>query len=304
MNSHVTEGTGPLTPSTRPPVVLIIDDQEWTARSLESILAPSGFAVMRAYTGAKGLERASQHAPDAIIVDANLPDMSGTEVCKRLRSDEQIGLGTPILISSSERPSRHERLASFRAGAWDFLVSPVDAEELVLRLQGYVQAKLEADRVREESLVDELTGLYNLRGLERRVQEVKSRAYREENAMACVVISPREPLEDGPETAALVRRLAETLTDTGRISDVIGRLGKSEFAIIAPSTDSAGAARLAERIAKAIRSYDGPDLRVGYDAVSNVREAPGEAQELLMHATMALRKSKSNGKEWLRAYRE
>ncbi len=259
---------------------------------------------MRAYTGAKGLERASQHAPDAIIVDANLPDMSGTEVCKRLRSQEQIGPGTPILISSSERPSRHQRLASFRAGAWDFIVSPVDAEELVLRLQGYVQAKLETDRVREESLVDELTGLYNLRGLERRVQEVKSRAYREENAMACVVISPREPVEDGPETAALIRRLAETLTDTGRISDVIGRLGKSEFAVIAPSTDSAGAARLAERIAKAIRSYDGPDLRVGYDAVSNVREAPGEAQELLMHATMALRKSKSNGKRWLRAYRD
>ena len=296
---------------TRPPVVLIIDDQEWSARSLESILAPNGFAVMRAYTGAKGLERAQQHGPDAVLVDANLPDMIGVEVCRRLRRLPRVGARTPILASSSERPSRTQKLDALKAGAWDFIESPVDAEELVLRLTWYALAKFESDRIRDEGLVDDITGLYNLKGLERRVQEVKSYAYRENDAMACMVLAPRQSAEDASEWVELLQQIAAALTATGRISDVIGRLGKSEFAVIAPCTDAEGAVRLAERLDKALRAnmtlkpeIDQPILRVGYDAVSNVHEMPGEAQDLLMRATMALRKSKGSGNGWLTAYSE
>ena len=298
-------------PSSRPPVVLIIDDQEWTARSLESILAPNGFAVMRAYTGAKGLERAMQHAPDAIIVDAKLPDMSGHEICRQLRQVSHLGSRTPIVVSSSERPTRAERLRAFESGAWDFVVSPVDGEEFVLRLRRYTEAKFEADRIREEGLVDGATGLYNLKGLERRVQEVRSWAYREQSAMACIVVSPTTPVDDRRQAQEIARTIADTLKETGRISDVIGRLGKSEFAVIAPSTDAAGAVRLAERLNQALGidslvegAQTRPGLQIGYDAVANVRETPGEAQDLLMRATMALRRSRTSGNGWLAAYRE
>ena len=200
-------------------------------------------------------------------------------------------------------------MAAFKAGAWDFIVSPVDAEELVLRLEGYTRAKFESDVIREEGLVDGETGLYNLRGLERRAEEVKSWAYREQGAMACIVIAPTHPGDDSPEAVDITRRVAEALKETGRISDVIGRLGKAEFAVIAPSTDADGAVRLAQRIDEAIRATSGklgvdPPLRAGYDAVSNVRDTPGEAQDLLMRATMALRRSKThgNGGSWIAAY--
>ncbi len=69
------------------PLVLIANDQEWSARSLESILAPNGYAVVRAYTGHQALERVRTSEPDLIILDAQMPDMHGFEVCRTLRSD-------------------------------------------------------------------------------------------------------------------------------------------------------------------------------------------------------------------------
>ena len=62
------------------PLVLIANDQEWSARSLESILGPSGYSVVRAYTGQQALERARTSQPDLIILDAQMPDMHGFDV--------------------------------------------------------------------------------------------------------------------------------------------------------------------------------------------------------------------------------
>ena len=59
------------------PVVLIANDQEWSARSIESILSPNGFRVVRAYTGHQALERAFETNPHVIILDAQMPDMHG-----------------------------------------------------------------------------------------------------------------------------------------------------------------------------------------------------------------------------------
>jgi len=286
----------------RPPVVLIIDDQEWSTRSLESILAPSGFAVMRSYTARKGLERALAHAPDIVIVDVDLPDGDGFEVCRTLRADPKLGDRTPIMLSCPERPTRQQRLEAFRAGAWDVIGYPVDAEELVFRLDAYARAKFEADRMQDAGLIDEPTGLYNLKGLQRRADEMSSWAYRANAALACVVFAPVvSPEEIEAVLPELIRALSQALRAGGRTSDVIGRLGQSEFAILAPSTDSDGAIKLAERLAEVIQSNSMSaggqqvELRAGYDAVANAREAPTSAKDLLRHATMALRKSRGNG---------
>jgi len=287
----------------RPPLVLIIDDQEWSTRSLESILQPNGVAVMRAYTGRKGLERAHTHIPDAIFVDITLPDASGIDVCRQLRENNQVGAATPIFITSPERPTRQQRLDAFKAGAWDVVGYPIDAEELVLRFESFMQSRFAAEKLREGGLVDEATGLYNLKGLEQRAKETGSWAYRRNEALACLVLAPKGVESDDSETPDVVRALAKVLKEAGRISDVIGRLGKTEFAIIAPATDGEEAVKMAERIARAIEEsvhaqaagIAAAGLRGGYDAVSNVRETPAHADDLLRRATIALRKSGSNG---------
>lgn len=291
----------------RPPIVLIIDDQEWSTRSLESILAPSGFAVMRAYTGRKGLERARVHAPDAVFVDISLPDGSGIELCRELRDSPTIGSEVPIILTSPDRPSRVDRIAALRAGAWDVIGYPLDAEELVLRLDAYVQARFASERTKDEGLIDPATGLYNLRGLERRVEELASWAFREHRALACVVFAPTVP--NAAEEANIVQEIqdiAAAVRSCGRISDVFGRLGKTEIAVLAPSTNAVGAVRLAERLSEAIRSA-GPvpgtiNLRAGFDAIDDVRETPAHAKDLLMRATIALRRSKANGEDWIHPF--
>jgi CheY-like chemotaxis protein len=69
----------------RPPLVLIANDQEWAARSVESILEPSGYAVLRAYNGRQAFDLACSARPDLVMLDYRLPDTDGVEVCRRLR---------------------------------------------------------------------------------------------------------------------------------------------------------------------------------------------------------------------------
>ena len=108
------------------PLVLIANDQEWSASSLESILGPNGYAVIRAYTGQQALERARTSQPDIIILDAQMPDIHGFEVCRALRSDPRFSTTTPIVITTSGPSGRTQRLEAYRAGAWEFLCQPLD----------------------------------------------------------------------------------------------------------------------------------------------------------------------------------
>jgi diguanylate cyclase (GGDEF)-like protein len=308
------EATSERTPPARPPLVLIANDQEWSTRSLESILWPNGYAVLRAYTGRKALERASSAQPDLIIIDASLPDIDSLRLCEQLRADSAVRDSTPILMTAPVRPSRSQRLAALRAGAWDYLSYPLDAEELMLRLDGYMRAKFDADRARDDALLDERTGLYNLRGLERRARELGSHAFRNHWALACVVVAPDvEVNHDHTSSAEAVQQIADVFKSVFRISDAIGRLGESEFAIIAPGTDATGAVRLAKRLSTAINHdtpTDSPELRirVGYDAVADYHENPVELMDMLARATTALRMSRSPQRDptdaWIQPFEE
>lgn len=300
------------TARSHPPLVLIANGQEWHTRSLESILGPHGYAVVRAYTGKQALERARSAQPDLVIIEAELPDLDGIEVCRQLRNEPVIGASTPILVTSPSHPTRQQRLGALRAGAWEYLTLPLDGEELQLRLDAYMRAKYEADRAREESLLDETSGLYNIRGLARRARELGSQAFRHEQSFACVVFSPDLGGKDSHEAeravTAAVTRLAKALRDSGRVSDAIGRLGPTEFAVIAPGADAEGAVRLAERLARALEGDEaaaGSPFRMhaGYDAVANYKEAPIEPADMLVRATIAMRTSQSDREGgWIRAF--
>jgi PleD family two-component response regulator len=298
-------------------VILIVDGHEWASRSLESVLTTDGHRVTLAHTASQALEAARVQRPDLLLINSTLPNGDGIELCRALRQDAQSGVGLPILMTASEPPSRTRRLAALRAGAWEFLFHPIDAEDLKLRLHSYLEARFELDRIRELSLVDELTGLYSIHGLERRTEEITSVASREGQAVACVVLAPTlgREVEQGPadegenEISGAAVRWGSTLRNVGRISDAIGRLGQLEFAVIAPSTDGDGAIKMAERLAQALRSTvkdkerTSFDLRGGFEAIPNVRETSLAPSDLLVHAAKALNESKRLGTEiWLQAY--
>jgi diguanylate cyclase (GGDEF)-like protein len=292
-----------------PPLVLIANDQEWSARSLESILGPNGYSVIRAYTGQQALDRARTAHPDLIILDAQMPDMHGFEVCRSLRSDPRFSATTPIIITTSGPSGRTQRLEAYRAGAWEFLGQPLDGEALLLKLRTFIQSKIEVDTLREESLLDQGTGLYNMRGLARRAREIGSEAFRRHEALACVVLTPEPEGADGEateeETQRITERMGQVFRQSGRSSDAIGRLGPQEFAVIAPATGQEGVERLVERLGDSIEAAPIPvrggdrrvRLRAGYCSVPDFADSPIDAVEILLRATTALRDLRKGGSD-------
>jgi len=238
--SHLIERKAAL----RPALVLIANDQEWSARSIESVLSPQGFAILRAFTGQQAIERALSSRPDLILLDAQLPDIHGFDVCRRLREEPAIGHSVPIIITTAGPSGRQQRLEASRAGAWDFLGQPLDSELMLARVEAFVQATSAIRRSREEALVEDETGLYTARGITRRLHEVAAEAARRRLPLACVVFTPEAIDGRTPDTAVLTG-LGTALRRAGRESDVLGRLSTDEFVVVAPSTGEAGANRLA-----------------------------------------------------------
>jgi diguanylate cyclase (GGDEF)-like protein len=147
-----------------------------------------------------------------------------------------------------------------------------------------------------------------MRGLARRAHEIGADAFRRRDPLACVVFSP-ELEGGGPEEASdeEIHRIAEQVGQlfkrVGRSSDAIGRLGQSEFAVIAPATGSEGALRLVRRLGSNIESSPIPvrggerclRVQAGYCAVPDFAESAVDAVELLLRATTALRDLKRDG---------
>lgn len=279
----------------RSPLVLIANDQEWSARSLESILAPNGYTVIRAFTGQQALDRALSARPDLVILDAQMPDLHGVEVCRLLREDPRFSATVPILITTAGPSGRVQRLDAYRAGAWEFLGQPLDGESLLLKLGTYLAAKRDSDRTRDESLLDQDTGLYNMRGLSRRAREIGSEVYRRRQPLACLVLAAEAtPRADAPTHQQLTGQLGRLLRDVGRSSDAIGRLGDGEFGVIAPATEAPGALRLFERIQQSLEPlrHEGSQhltLQAGYSVIPDFGVAAIDVVELLLRATTALR---------------
>jgi DNA-binding response OmpR family regulator len=281
------------------PTVLLIEDQEWTARSLESILRPAGFVVFKTYTGRQGLEVARKVSPDLVLVDLHLPDMAGDAVIGELRKVSSVGATTPIGVITSGALTQAKKLAMLRAGAWDVFVSPFDPEELSLRVSTWTSAKKEADKARDVGLVDQLTGSYNFGGLSRRVKEIVAESRRYERPMACIVLG--EPLESGNGGKShsendVDQRVISTLREICRVSDAVGRVRDREFIVVAPSTDESGAAVLARRILDALDSTvaDTP-IRAGVYSLKRSPREPLDLTDLLGPATAALRKAQTGG---------
>jgi len=296
----------------RPALVLIASAHEWASRSLDSILTPNVYSVVRVYTGRDAVARARTLEPDVVILDMDLVDLNGLEACRMLRAGEGITASTPILMMMGVPITRQRTLESLRAGANALWGQPLDVEEFLLRLEGLLRSKLDADRAREDGLVDHATGLYNRRGLARRAQELAWQATRVHAPLACVALAldlapattaPDGGAADAEEREGSARALARALDASRRVSDTVGRLGPTEFAVLAPHTDAAGAAQLGARLTEAVEHPEAgwapgaPRLRVraGYEAVADFAQAPLDPLALLARAASALRAPAGGG---------
>ncbi len=112
------------------PHILVIDDEPQILRALRTILLEKKFRVTTASRGEEGLTLAAANPPDLIVLDLGLPDMSGLEVCGRLRAWTQV----PIIVLSV-RDTEHDKVAALDQGADDYLTKPFGIEELLARVR-------------------------------------------------------------------------------------------------------------------------------------------------------------------------
>ena len=96
------------------PVVLIAAPDE---HPLAKVSGGTRYALVQVHTGAGAIEQGHEVAPDLILLDAELPDMSGIDACRLLHSDVRIGHNVPILILASDKPTPEQRVAALHAGA-------------------------------------------------------------------------------------------------------------------------------------------------------------------------------------------
>jgi two-component system, OmpR family, phosphate regulon response regulator PhoB len=113
-------------------VVLIVDDEPDLRALLDFNLKQGGYQTAQASSGAEALTRARSLRPSVILLDLNLPDVSGTDVCRLLKSDEQTR-GIPILMLTA-RGAEADRILGLELGADDYVTKPFSVREVVLRV--------------------------------------------------------------------------------------------------------------------------------------------------------------------------
>jgi len=275
----MTDRAGPPPPPS--PLILLAIRDEWLLRSLDSLLVPGGFRVVSAGDPESALTQVRRRQPDGVLLDAELAHGPRFDFCRTLRADPAFSPAAPIILIRRGYPIRAEQLEALRAGAWELRGDPIDAEELLLRLGVYVQAKLEVERVGADGLLDRASGLYNSAGMTRRSQELATLSVRQGLPLSCVVF--REPQLNGDGD-----RVAAAFKAEGRISDAIGRTGPDEFTVFAPATDRTGAARLVERLGGTVaaRAKLARPLKSGFSSSNGTPQV--DPRELLERARSAV----------------
>lgn len=296
----------------RRPVVLVAGGEEWSTRSIESVIAVNGYDVVRAHDAREVAAAILATPPDILFLNTHLNDASGIALASELRSQGLITASTPLLMVAPLSASHSLRLEALWAGAWDVFTLPLDPEILLAKLATLVRAKYDADHARAGGLLDSVSGLYNLQGILKRAGEVVNLASRSGSPVACVVFSVGSrdsaaasrsvgnPMEEA-------RRQAQPFLSSTRGSDSVGRLGETEFVVLAPNTDRVGAQRLAERLVQTMERSIEPGspsaagtrttsrLRVGCYAVSNPAQLQVSPRDLVVRATTAAERAADSG---------
>jgi len=134
--------------------LMVVDDQPANLKLLEDLLTQQGHTVRSFPRGRLALEAAARHLPDLILLDINMPEMNGFEVCKRLKADDQLA-HIPVLFLSALSETR-DKVNAFRAGGVDYITKPFQLEEVRARVETHLQ--LHRARQVERELLERTLG--------------------------------------------------------------------------------------------------------------------------------------------------
>lgn len=235
--------------------ILLVDDDPMAIRVLSRIL--EGFTPVRfATSGRAALKLARESVPDLVLLDLEMPDMSGLEVCRSFKRDPVLSEVPIILVTSHD--STQLEAAGLQLGAVDFIVKPPHAPLVLARVRTHQRIKLLSDTVRSAVTIDFITGAVTRRRLEDTLAQEWLRGQRSGASLAFLFAQ----IDDfGSYNAALgdekgedcLRAVADAIrAATQRPGDLLGRYYGGKFGLLLPQTDAKGASVVANRAIEAV----------------------------------------------------
>ena len=282
--------------------VLIVDDDPDVVEHYSIHLRGAGIAVHTLSSADRITEKLEEVCPDILLLDINLPRISGLDVCRALRMSESFEL-LPILIVTAQTDDR-TRLSAFRAGASDVVAKPVIPEELLAR----VGVQLARERLqRDRADKDALSGLLSRRALVEAFQRALAGATRDEKPLSMVLldIDNFKKVNDtyGHLTGdQVINRLGDLLRRRFRVEDIRGRWGGEEFMLVFPGervefAEPAAKLLLAEFSDLQFKSDDGQPFSATFTAgVAAYPEDGASISALVRRADERLYMGKSRGR--------
>jgi adenylate cyclase len=146
------------------PRILVVDDIPANVRLMEAVLRSNGYEVVPAASGAEALDAIAASPPDLILLDVQMPGMTGYDVCRRVREDPAHAFLPIVMVTSSEG---EDRVLAIEAGADDFIQKPFNQQELLARVRSLLRIKGYHDTILSQA---EMLADLN-RDLEARVQD-------------------------------------------------------------------------------------------------------------------------------------
>ena len=235
--------------------ILVVDDTPDNLRLLTKIFESQGYITRKSLNGRMALQAADRHPPDLILLDINMPEMNGYEVCQQLKGSKKTDQIPIIFISAFDQIN--DKVHAFEIGGQDYITKPFEELEVLMRvrnqllikqqyqqlleqnqrLEDEIQERLKAEaEVRQLSLTDELTGLHNRRGFFWLANH-QFKIARRTQIFCCLLFVDLDGLKQINDSLGheigdrIIIDTAQLLKKTFRESDIIVRIGGDEFVV-------------------------------------------------------------------------
>lgn len=239
------------------PLVLIVEDNPSNSRLCEKLLNKKGFATVICSNAEKAIEYINIESPDLILLDIIMPGIDGYSFCSFIKNNIKIK-DTPIIFLSAMDDEK-SIIKGFECGGVDFITKPFRRQELIARVKTHVELKKAKEKLLRMATTDELTCIANRRHFMERLHEEYERTKRNESEFTLLMIDIDyfKSINDtyGHQAGDIVLKIiSESMKHNLRLSDVIGRIGGEEFAVILPDTGPREGQLIAERLRKKIEN--------------------------------------------------